>query len=531
MNRTIQVAATTLLLGGFVCAVCLLFAVVPAAGGDSSVFNISATVEERTVWVDETVDITVTVKNDRERNRRLKSLTVRDQTGDVRATKDIKSRQLQPNEGHTFVVEGLPVEEGINTLTIDANDGNNRQDTAEVEIVATDPTPALDLDVQGETLTDRSLSLSVGNPHDGDITRVRVAVGQPQNTTLSVIDQTGSLPLVESGQSRTIEFEIQEAPSNTVEVPVTLSFVTADGERWERQRSLLVTFADPTSTVDANVAPIQLDLSTQQEFIATDRTLSLTVGNPQKNQVKRVKATLEQPTNASFEITDGTDILPVVEPGETRDISFSVRSAPAGRFAFPVTLSYETETGESITVSKTLDAVFDGAVTTVDPNIAPVQLTEISVGGTGTVIIEGKVANTRGRKISGISVGVVDRDGVSPAGTTEFFVGSLEGGKFNSFDPIRVDASSDRETIPLEITYSVNGTQYRTVTEIQHNNGGSTGDTASTDQDSSAPPFNAGEETGDEDGPPVDSQTAVLVLGGLAVFAVIGIAGIVFRRR
>jgi hypothetical protein len=520
-----------LILAGTLCIVVLLLGVPTTVGADTETFNVSAVVDETEVWDDETVEATVTIKNNGERDRLLTEVTIRDQGGEVRAATDVEASRLQPGEKRTITVENIAVETGVNSLVaVVEHKYGTVENTAEFEVVAVDPTPTLDIEsTAGEIPADRSLSLSVGNPLNNEITRIQMTVDQQQKTDLRLQDQTESLPQIRPGKSRTVEFGIREAPSGSIELPVNISFVTADGDRWKRQRTLRTTLADPTSTVEPDVAPVQLDLSASQNIIATERTLTLTVGNPQDNTIRRVEATLEQPPKAPFQITDRTGIVPVIEPGKTSEISFTVPDAPAGNFEFPVTMSYETDAGASVDVSKTLNVSFAKPVTTVEPSVAPVQITDVSISGTGGV--SGEVANTRNREVAGITVSIVDTDGVSPTGTGTYFVGSLDGGTFNSFNTIQAEISSNRDTIPIALTYSIKGTQYRTVTKFQISGSTASTGTVNGGQENSVPAFDAGEDTGGDNDSLVSGQLVPLLVGSLVALLGIGIAGVVLRRR
>ncbi|MFC7057870.1 hypothetical protein [Halovenus salina] len=211
--------------------------------------------------------------------------------------------------------------------------------------------------------------------------------------------------------------------------------------------------------------------------------------------------------------------------------SFELTTALADdRERIPLSVQYRTDGVERTT---TVEVPYSGP-----RSVPPVQLSSVDVSGSGTVSITGEVANTRGNPVAGVTVSVVDAEGVSPGTSGEFFAGSIEGGQFTPLERITAEVTGNRNTIPIELSYSFRGTQYSTVVEVDYDNpnastgGGSDDGSAGSGgqaSDASLPEFDPG-SGGDSGGGSALGGLPMLV-GGVLVVVSLLIGAVVYRRR
>jgi hypothetical protein len=537
MTPTRAAVVASLVVAAAACVAGAVVGVTPAAADPGDDITVSVSVSEADIWSNETFDATITVENTGFRPHDISRVFIRESGGETRAvgtTDDL----LRPNEQTTYTVDGIPVDTGVNELeavvehTPTERYSSTRETAAYFEVVGSDPTPTLSLSVTGAGESASGLRLTVGNPHEGELTRVEATVRRPENASVAFDRRTVAFPRIAAGETRTATFGIRGSATGEVAVPVSVSFVTADGRSWTRTRSVPVVFGTADRTPGSASNPVQLDLSSRQGFIASERTLTLTVANSQRDAITSIEATLGRPRDSSITVTDRRSILPTIEGGETGTLTFSIEGASASDVEFPVTISYESPSGVTVEATRTLAVSLRDPVTDVRPAVSPVRLTGVTTSGSSSVTVQGEVANVQSASISGITVRVRNATGVAPGDPGEFFVGSLDGGVFNSFGPVRATLTADRDTVPVVISYSYNGTKYRTVTDvavtdIAPRDGGGGGNQSA---DSSLPSFGAGATENGSGGGSGGSQI-LLAAAGVAVLAAAGIVGVVLKRR
>lgn len=358
-------------------------------------------------------------------------------------------------------------------------------------------------------------SVWVGESVDVAVTVDNAAFRTLEVESVRLVDSTGTVRATERPDADRIEPQgsAQVGLGVTIEdVGVTeLTAVVEFAERDEpTPESVTVTARDPTPLVD---------LTTTQGAVATERTVRVSVGNPHDAPLRRVETSVSGP--ASVELADTTGIIPTIPPGETRELTFNVSGVEPGRATFDVTLSFATADGRFWTRRVSNTVTFDDPRVRVSPSTAPVRLAGLDVSGTGEVTISGDVANTQSTALTGVLITFPDRIDSTDAR----FVGSVNGGEFAPFNPVSASVSLNRTTVPLEVSYTLDGTRYTTVFELplegvreestlpKPDPGGSSVDTTST--------------ASDEGGLPVP----LIGIGGTAALLALLVGGVVYKRR
>lgn len=191
------------------------------------------------------------------------------------------------------------------------------------------------------------------------------------------------------------------------------------------------------------------------------RSINLTVAN-----------TLDEPINGVTATIDDSDVTPrepkrvasSIGPNEERTFVFESRLTDTSVRDLSVELTYEDPAGEFRALERTIATEFTAPETTGDVRLTDLNQTATSDG----VEIEGNVANVGETGVDGIIVTVADEgDGTSRSGNAETFVGSISPGEATSFELV-TDIDTETGTIPLDVTYRVDGIKTTTTTEIAY---------------------------------------------------------------
>ncbi|SDJ23145.1 Uncharacterized conserved protein [Halovenus aranensis] len=623
-----------------------LAGIAPASATESpeDQLNVTVSTDDDSVWVNETVDITVTVESTGDKKYNIEDIALVDEDGETLGTENPFGTTVDSSGAETFRIEDVQIDEPGTTELRAVVTAEYRLKQTEVTadesvtIAATNPEPVIDLTAERAVSgAERTLSLAVGNPHNGSINRVSASVEAPANADIRVVDGADTAATIEPSETEDLEFLVRGGSTGTNEFLLSLQFETPDGEYWEVTRRVTAEFLEPTGSVEPVV-----DLTAERAVSGSERTLSLAVGNPNNDSLNRVEASLSAPSDSDLQLADASAAVTTIEPSETRDLDFAVRGGATGSYEFTLSLGFQTPDGAYREITRPVTAEFreptgsaeidlaeasvsatpngvrvNGSLFTagnlsvrdvqitaanasgIDParpdpqayisaldgdstgsfeltasladdrddiplsiqyrtggvertttvevpytgprSVPPVQLSSVSVSGSGSVSISGEVANTRGNPVTGVTVRIPDVEGIAPGSSGEFFAGLIESGQFTPMEPITAEVTGPRETIPVEVSYTFQGTQYSSILEIdydggqsagggQSTDGGQQGDTAGGQTGGSLPEFDAGADGGGDGGGGSALGGLPMLVGGVAVVSLL-IAAVVYRRR
>lgn len=510
------------------CAVGIL-SLVAAAPASSATdpeeeLNVSATVDDDTVWTGQTVDVTVTVTTTINETYYIDDATLVDGDGEVRAERDLFNfRVSEDNVRKAMTFEDVSVDEpGITefqaVLSVEDHIGRAVGTIkAPVSVTVSNPDPVADLTAEPALNgTDRTLSLTVGNPHNTSIRRIEASLEKPADAPFEITSSREVIPSLEPSAARELRYPVRDATTGTYEFNVSLKFETEDGEYWETTSSHRVEFLEPSESVQVGVAEVSVRAA--PNGVRLNGSL-FTEGNVSTENVQITTA-------------DEQGVGPA-RPEPQAYIS-SVGGRATGGFELTASLS-EERAQIPLRIRYQIDGVKH--TTTVEVpysgprNVPPVQLTSVNIAGGETVRIDGELANTREVPVTGVTARILDREGVSPGDPGEFYAGSIESGKFTPLESLSAEVTGPSDSIPVELSYVYKGTQYTTVVELDHSAGGQSGTTPGGGQgaDSSLPEFDPGADKGSGGGSLPGSLPA-LVGGALVVVAVL-LGAVVYRRR
>jgi hypothetical protein len=329
--------------------------------------------------------------------------------------------------------------------------------------------------------TETGVRVTAVNGEDAPVRNVRLAL---TGSDVAVRNATRVLPTLAPGESRTFNFTATPT-AQRAELQARLQYTSESG-------TTRVVRDNATVQADPLVDEVRLDASVDGSGASPPVVVDVSnLGNAPLEDVV-VEATRDGATVARRPLAD----LPT---DTTRTVSLNLSGVTAGDL--DVSVAYETGgvTGETTT---TLDYT---------ANPGSVELTGVDFERQeDRVHIMGSASNVGLSQVDSVVVRVVPTEGVTPARPNrEYFVGSIPSSDFVSFD-LYAEVQDGTETIPIEVTYIVDGRRVTTTTQV----------------DVSDLPASSPDQSGS--GLPT---TPLLVGGVVAALVLVGVGAYAYRRR
>jgi len=443
----------------------LVSVVAPAIGGVAGAsgfvsLSASAGVDQPIAGDEFEIDATLTSSEDSSQSYEIRRIEVRNGAGPDAETLTAGENlgDLRPGEAVDRSLDVTINESGRHVLVVEAtllsSTGETRTVTQRVTVDVYDRHPRIDASASPARPGDwRTVSVTVENGLTESIRQVEVGVDAEDVTFRSERAVAARIPGTGAG---TFEFEARVPENGARNLTVDLTYVTASGDRRTVTRTLSTEFSGPTDPEDSP----QLSLSTTPAVGGAWRPVNVTVANGLDQELTGVAVDVE-----SDAVTFESDrrVIATMEAGRTLTFSFSARG-PAGRHEVTLTLTYRTADGIVREVERTVTADF-----TEPANPGRIQLTGVTVRpGRGGLEISGRTSNVGTDAVQSVLVEVVDEENVEPTRPQpEFFVGEVDASDFVPFD-LNVRLTGNRTTIPIRVTYIVDGIEKSFVTEIQY---------------------------------------------------------------
>lgn len=295
------------------------------------------------------------------------------------------------------------------------------------------------------TLTTHVENVAAG---EGSVFVERVAIRETRGGEKLVADEPDRR-LWSGGKLRNNQsLELDTAGEHTLYVHV--EFRNENGEDYQVVHPVDVTVYDPH--------PL-LSVATEPTVSGGQTTLNVSLTNGIDERIRNVQLRL---TGDGVTVKDNRRSLARLAATTTETFAFDVTGDTVGTANLTAALEYTTANGTHRSVTRRLTPTF-----TELSNPGAVNLTGVSVTRQGrTLQVSGSASNVGTTDVLSAVVGVESNGDVGPGqSTAEYFVGEIPASDFSSFKvQARLDANASTVTIPLRVTYIVDGVrQVRTV--------------------------------------------------------------------
>lgn len=377
-----------------------------------------------------------------------------------------------------------------------------------------------------------------------------------QDVQISSVTITPETPV--TGETTTIETTVSNLESSSGSVEVTDLYIRTSGKLEEHARledvgsiesggSLTIpvaaTFEDPGEkrlTVRV-VARDQSGASQRYEY-------PLYV-NVEESSVRADLAT--QPANRSdstevvlsnYGNTDLTDVeISARTDGTVLDRGYTFDVAPGTSES--ATFDTSNLTGESVNFTANYQALDESYSTSHVTEIGEsegvsgeIRLTRVNARpGASGLTLEGEAANIGSSSVESVLLRIPDAEGVSQGDGGEYFIGPVEGSEFATFE-LTADVPEDRDSVPVEIRYNVDGERKTKTQTVQVPDGNTSANRPSPGQGQQAgqdgAPGGPGSMPGGPGGPGGPGQSGGLPLVPIGLVAVVLVGGfLVYKWR
>ncbi|WP_135825730.1 COG1361 family protein [Halorussus ruber] len=191
------------------------------------------------------------------------------------------------------------------------------------------------------------------------------------------------------------------------------------------------------------------------------RTVDLTVANGLNESVDGVSVSVD---GDGLQFRERERVASTIGPHEERAFDFEARPESPGVYDLEVVLTYEDRNGDLRRVEQTVSADFTEPDRPGEMRLTDVNLTTTADG----VKIAGTASNVGDSKVESVVVAVGDAPSVEASGEgAETFVGSISANNATQFD-LLADVDTEGATIPLTVTYRVDGVERTTTAEVKY---------------------------------------------------------------
>jgi len=315
---------------------------------------------------------------------------------------------------------------------------------------------------QGASLEITEVSREIDRPTVGQRQRFTVTI-ENDGTTPIKVDSVSIIPKenfeYRGAYTATVDFRVLD-PGETLTVDLYHRFTRSGIKTLQArvQGEERVEGKDDNASVDVRrtftmevLEPedpvVEFDSGTYSTEL--DNSLAVTVTNPGQTPIENVQVQVDGDVTVTNVDTRRTASI---EAGKSKTFVFNVTADDPGEKTVGLAMKYDTVDGRSRTLQQRTRVVFD------EPDLPDIRVSSVQFSREETTIkIDGRVGNIGQADAEGLSIGVTDADGVTPAAPQKtYIVGEVpqdEGQPFTLY--ATVEPGVDR--VPLRITYSSNG--------------------------------------------------------------------------
>ena len=298
----------------------------------------------------------------------------------------------------------------------------------------------------GEAGESRTATVTLSNGLDERIRNVELTVAGEQ---IEFDDPRRVAASVEAGVTEQYEFTVTPAVAERLPVEVSLSY-TVGGERRGTEYTLEPSFG----TADAPADRPQLQVDVEDAVAGASRPVTVTVANGLGNEVRQLDVSVSSP-DVTFK--SNARVRSALQAGGTAELVFTAVAEESGVYPVEVTFDYRDD-GVQQRVTRTFDVEFASP-----SNPGQITLTDVDAVAQGSSLeLSATASNVGSERVESVVVSLPDSADVDGR---EYFVGGVEGSDFSSFT-ISTTVDENITSVPVEVTYVVDGVQKTVTTEV-----------------------------------------------------------------
>ncbi len=334
--------------------------------------------------------------------------------------------------------------------------------------------PQLDVaPVRAIAETGTTVSVTVSNPTTAPIRNLSLSA---TGSEMVRIDGTESRPTLAAGESVTVNLSMLPTAAGEQRVRVSLSYTTASGvtDRVNVSRTVRVAPIEPD--VGVAVSPVRERQGTQSQggiggiLASATGAGSTTQQDDDGEAPDAVEVTV---TNFGNAPVNGVVVEPRVGDRQLPRQVLGGRLAPGQSGSVTVDLSTVRRPGDvTFTVRYLTGSREEEATATYEyrPETGVIRTTGVALSfEDGTLVIEGNAGNVGEADVSGLVVSVGEGEHVDPAyPARDYFVGTVEASEFAPFEVTADVDAGNVSTIPIVVTYSVDGYRFEERIEVPY---------------------------------------------------------------
>ena len=298
----------------------------------------------------------------------------------------------------------------------------------------------------GEAGESRTATVTLSNGLDERIRNVELTVAGEQ---IEFDDPRRVAASVEAGVTEQYEFTVTPAVAERLPVEVSLSY-TVGGERRGTEYTLEPSFG----TADAPADRPQLQVDVEDAVAGASRPVTVTVANGLGNEVRQLDVSVSSP-DVTFK--SNARVRSALQAGGTAELVFTAVAEESGVYPVEVTFDYRDD-GVQQRVTRTFDVEFASP-----SNPGQITLTDVDAVAQGSSLeLSATASNVGSERVESVVVSLPDSADVDGR---EYFVGGVDGSDFSSFT-ISTTVDENVTSVPVEVTYVVDGVQKTVTTEV-----------------------------------------------------------------
>ncbi len=298
----------------------------------------------------------------------------------------------------------------------------------------------------GEAGESRTATVTLSNGLDERIRNVELTAAGEQ---VEFDDPRRVAASIEAGVTEQYEFTVTPAVAERLPVNVSLSY-TVGGERRGTEYTLEPSFG----TADAPADRPQLQVDVEDAVAGASRPVTVTVANGLSNEVRQLDVSVSSP-DVTF--NSNARVRSALQAGGTAELAFTAVAEESGVYPVEVTFDYR-DNGVQQRVTQTFDVEF-----APPSNPGQITLTDVDAVAQGSSLdLSATASNVGSEQVESVVVSLPDSADVDGR---EYFVGGVEASDFSSFT---ISTTVDRNvtSVPVEVTYVVDGVQKTVTTEV-----------------------------------------------------------------